>query len=307
MEKIAALPGVAGVDRLRAYEISYDGMPATLAAVDLRVPRTNRNAEFFSGRPANEVLEQLRGKSNVVVSEPFTYKHRVKTGDTITLSLGAARASFRIVDVYSDYASERGYILMDRDVLLKYLPEAEPTNLAVFVAPDANAGEVRKEILEAAAGHRILIFSNRELRAEAVKIFDRTFAITYALEAVAVIVAVMGIAGALIALVIDRRRELGLLRFLGASSGQIRKMILVEAGLLGLLANLAGFVLGYFLSLILVFVINKQSFGWTIRFHWPVAVLLGALTVVYAATVISGLYPARVAVRLNPLEVIHEE
>jgi len=307
VEKIAVLRGVAGVDRLRAYEISYDGMPATLAAVDLRVPRANRNAEFFSGRPASEVLEQLRGKSNVVVSEPFTYKHKVKAGDTITLPLGTDRASFRIVDVYSDYASERGYILMDRDVLLKYLPDEAPTNLAVFVAPNASAAEVRKEILETAAGYRILIFSNRELRTEAVRIFDRTFAITYALEAVAVVVAVMGIAGALIALVIDRRRELGLLRFMGASSSQIRKMILVEAGLLGLLATLAGFVLGYFLSLILVFVINKQSFGWTIRFHWPVTVLMGALTVVYAATVISGLYPARVAVRLNPLEVIHEE
>jgi putative ABC transport system permease protein len=307
VEKVATLPGVVGVDRLRAYEISYEGMPATLAAVDLRVPRANRNAEFFSGSPANEVLEQLRGKQNIIVSEPFTYKHKVKTGDTITLPLGAARASFRIVDVYYDYGSERGTILMDRDVLLKYLPDETPTNLAVFVAPDAKAVDVKREIQEAAAGHRILIFSDRELRTEAVRIFDRTFAITYALEAVAVLVAVMGIAGALIALVIDRRRELGLLRFLGASSGQIRKMILVEAGLLGLLANLAGFVLGYFLSLILVFVINKQSFGWTIRFHWPVAVLVVALTVVYAATVISGLYPARVAVRLNPLEVIHEE
>jgi putative ABC transport system permease protein len=196
---------------------------------------------------------------------------------------------------------------MDRDVLLKYLPDETPTNLAIFLAPNAKAVDARKEIQEVTAGHRILIFSNRDLRTEAVRIFDRTFAITYALEAVAVIVAVMGIGGALIALVIDRRRELGLLRFLGASSGQIRKMILVEAGLLGLLANLAGFVLGYFLSLILVFVINKQSFGWTIRFHWPVAVLLGALTVVYAATMLSGQYPARVAVRLNPLEVIHEE
>ena len=84
-------------------------------------------------------------------------------------------------------------------------------------------------------------------------------------------------------------------------------MILVEAGLLGLLANLAGFILGYFLSLILIFVINKQSFGWTIRFHWPVEVLLGALTVVYTATVVAGLYPARIAVHVNPLEVIHEE
>jgi putative ABC transport system permease protein len=307
VEKIAALPGVAAVERLRAYEISYDGMPATLASVDLRVARAEGKSDFFSGRPTGEVLEQLRGKNNIIVSEPFTYKHKVKTGDTITVSLGEARANFRIVDVFYDYASERGYILMGRDVLLKYLPDETPTNLGIFLAPDAKAGEVRKEIQETAAGHRILVFSNHDLRTEAVRIFDRTFAITYALEAVAVIVAVMGIAGALIALVIDRRRELGLLRFLGASSGQIRKMILVEAGLLGLLANLAGFVLGYFLSLVLVFVINKQSFGWTIRFHWPVAVLVGALTVVYAATVVSGLYPARVAVRLNPLEVIHEE
>ena len=307
VEKIARLPGVAAVDRLRAYEISYDGMPATLLSVDLRTPHAYRESDFLSGRPTKEVLTELRRNNNIIVSEPFTYKHKVKTGDKIELALGEVRTNFQIVDVNYDYASERGYILMDRDVVLKYLPDESPTNLAVFVAPGAKAAEVRQEIQEAAAGHRILIFSDRDLRTEAVRIFDRTFAITYALEAVAVIVAVMGIAGALIALVIDRRRELGLLRFLGASSGQIRKMILVEAGLLGLLANTAGFVLGYFLSLILVFVINKQSFGWTIRFHWPVAVLVGALSVVYAATVVSGLYPARLAVRLNPLEVIHEE
>jgi putative ABC transport system permease protein len=97
------------------------------------------------------------------------------------------------------------------------------------------------------------------------------------------------------------------LRFLGAGTGQVRKLILLEAGLLGLLANVAGLALGFALSLILIYVINKQSFGWTIRFHWPVAVLLTGLTIVYAATVLAGLYPARVAVRLNPLEVIHEE
>jgi putative ABC transport system permease protein len=166
---------------------------------------------------------------------------------------------------------------------------------------------VRAEIEQVSTGHRVLIFSNRDLRHEALLIFDRTFAITYALEAIAVIVAVMGVAGALLALVIDRRRELGLLRFLGAASGQVRKLILIEAGLLGLLATFVGVVLGFTLSLILIFVINKQSFGWTIRFHWPVAVLLGALTVVYAATVLAGLYPASVAVRLNPIEVVHEE
>jgi putative ABC transport system permease protein len=306
-DKIENLAGVAGVDRLRAYEIGFDGLPATLAGVDLSASRLGHGSNFFSGRPSRQVLAQLKGANAVVVSEPFTYKHHLHAGDTITLALGAAQPSFRIVDIYYDYGSERGSILMDRQTLLRYLPDSAPTNLAVYVAPQASIETVRQEIFQAAAGHRILLFSNRDLRAEAIRVFDRTFAITYALEAVAILVAVMGIAGALLALVIDRRRELGLLRFLGAATGQVRKLILFEAGLLGLLANFVGLALGYALSLILIYVVNKQSFGWTIRFHWPVAVLLGALSLVYAATVLAGLYPAQIAVRLNPLEAVHEE
>jgi len=307
VEKISRLPGVAAVERLRAYEISLDGKPVELASIDLSALREYRRSDFLSGRPAHEVLNELRGNNAVIVSEPFTYKHTVKAGDSLILTLGGTQASFRIADVFYDYGNERGTIVMDRETLLRYLPDPAPSNMAIYLTQGAGVDALKREIVDAAAGHRILIFSDSDLRREAIRIFDRTFAITYALEAIAVLVAVMGVAGALMALVIDRRRELGLLRFLGASSAQIRKLILAEAGLLGFLANLAGFVLGYLLSLILVFVINKQSFGWTIRFHWPVAVLLGALTVVYAATVLAALYPARVAVQLNPLEVIHEE
>lgn len=306
-ESIAQLPGVAAIDRLRVYEITYENAPVFLGGADVSAYRARRASDFFSGRPTPQVYGALRGTNNVLVSEPFTYKHHATIGDTITLSLGAARVDFRIIDVYYDYSNERGEIVMDRATLLRYLPDPAPTNLAVYVAPGADPAAVRAEILRAAAGHRILVFSDREIRAEAVRIFDRTFAITYALEAVAVLVAVMGVAGAFLALVIDRRRELGLLRFLGAASGQIRKLILAEAALLGLLATAAGAALGYFLSLILIFVINKQSFGWTIRFHWPVAILFAALTFVYVATIFAGLYPASVALRVNPLEVIHED
>jgi putative ABC transport system permease protein len=305
--KISKLPGVAGVDRLRAYEISYDGMPATLASVDLSALRSDHRSNFFSRRPTEQVLSEIRDTDAVVVSEPFTYKHHVRAGDTITLALGDSRPSFRIADIYYDYGSERGSILMDRQTMLRYLPDPTPSNLAIYVAPNASVENVRQEITQASAGYRVLVASNRDLRTEAIRIFDRTFAITYALEAVAVIVAVMGVAGALLALVIDRRREIGLLRFLGAAAEQVRKQILVEAGLLGLLANFAGLALGFALSLVLIYVINKQSFGWTIRFHWPVAILLGAISVVYVATVLAGLYPAQVAVRLNPLEAVHEE
>ena len=306
-EEIARLPGVAAVDRLRAYEIDSQGMPVTLASVDFSIPRTRHDSKFFSGRPTVDVLAELSNQNAVIVSEPFTYKHHVKTGDSITLGLGARQITFRVADVYYDYSSERGNILMDRQTMLRYLPDPTPSNLAVYVAPGFPVADVRSAIARGTQARSVLIFSNRDLRGEAIRIFDRTFAITYALEGVAVVVAVMGVVGALLALVIDRRRELGLLRFLGAASGQIRKLILVEAGLIGLLANMAGLALGFVMSLVLIYVINKQSFGWTIRFHLPVAILLGALTIVYAATVLAGLYPARVAVRMNPLEAVHEE
>ncbi len=306
-DKIAGLPGVAAIDRLREYEISYEGMPAELGSVELRILRSYHKADFLSGRSSSTVLAELRGANAVIVSEPFANKHHVRRGDSIVLPLGESKAVFHIADVFYDYSSERGAILMDRNTALRYLPDPAPSNVAIYIAPDASLQTVRTEIEQAAAGHRVLMFSNRDLRREALRIFDRTFAITYALEAVAVLVAVMGVAGALLALVIDRRRELGLLRFLGAASGQVRKLIIVEAGLLGLLSTFAGVALGFALSLVLVFVINKQSFGWTIRFHWPVAVVISALTVVYAATLLAGLYPASVAVRLNPIEVVHEE
>ena len=306
-EKIARLPGVEAIDRLREYEISYEGMPAGLGSVELNILRAYHNADFLSGRPTNQVLAELRDANTVLISEPFGNKHNLRAGDSIILPLGEKRISFRVAEVYYDYSSERGTILMDRNVLLRYVPDPAASNLAVYVAANARVETVRAEINQTAAGHHVLVFSNRDLRGEALRIFDRTFAITYGLEGVAVIVAVMGVAGALLALVIDRRRELGLLRFLGAATGQIRKLIVTEAGLIGLLANFAGIALGFALSLILIYVINRQSFGWTIRFHCPVAVLLGALTLVYAATVVAGLYPARVAVRLNPIEVVHEE
>jgi putative ABC transport system permease protein len=305
--EIAALPGVAAVDPFRAYETSYEGLPATFGSGNTSVALRFGRVRFLSGRKPEDVLPELRGQDAAIVSEPFANKHHVRTGDRIVLPLGDRKVAFRVAGVYYDYANERGYVIVDRATMLKYLPDPAASNLAVYLKPGASADTVRGEIERVTAGRKVLILSNGNLKSDAIKVFDRTFAITYALEAVAVIVAVMGIAGALLALVIDRRREFGLLRFLGASTPQIRKLILVEAGLLGLLANVAGLALGLVLSLLLIFVINKQSFGWTIQFHWPVAVLAGALSVVYAATVLAGLYPARIAMRLNPIEVVHEE
>jgi putative ABC transport system permease protein len=306
-EKLGHVPGVAAVDRFRAYDISFDGFPATLGAADFHAVRGYRQSAFLSGRRASVVYEELQQKDAVVVSEPFANKHHLKIGQTISLPLGDQRITFRIIDIAFDYSSEAGFVAMDRATLLRYLPDPDPSNVALYLSPDANLDTVRADVEKAVAGHNVMIFTNRSLRVQAIQIFDRTFVITYALEAISIVVAVIGIAGALLALVVDRRREFGLLRFLGAATSQIRKLILVEAGLIGLIASFVGLVLGLVLSVILIYVINKQSFGWTIQFHWPVAVLAGSLLGVFLATLLAGLYPASTAVRLNPIEVVHEE
>jgi len=307
IEQLRRVPQVAAIDPFRAYDISYQGWPAILGAGDSVVAAKYSRRPFLSGEDPKQESQQLTSGDNAIVSEPFANKHRVHRGDVLELSLAGRRVRFTVVGIYYDYSSERGYIIVDRSTLLKYLPDRAPSNVAVYLKPGVPVDAGRRAVESALAGRKVLSFSNRTLRDEAIRIFDRTFAITYALEAIAVFVAVMGIVGALLALVIDRRREFGLLRFLGGATGQLRRIILFEAGLLGLLSNIAGLFLGVFLSLLLIYVINKQSFGWTIQFHWPAAMLFISLTLVYVATVIAGLYPARMATRLNPIEVVHEE
>ncbi|HUO59443.1 MAG TPA: ABC transporter permease, partial [Candidatus Acidoferrales bacterium] len=214
IRRIEQLPGVSGVDRFRGYEIEYQGKPATLASVQAGVSRYYRSSGFLSGRSARTVLDELQNSDAAIVSEPFAYKHNVHADDMLTLAIGNGIRHLRVVDVFRDYASERGYIIVDRATMMRWLPDDGASNLAIYVTPGANIAAVRHEVEQASAGYRVMLFSNGELRREAIRIFDQTFAITYALEAVAVFVAVVGIAGALVSIVLDRRREFGVLRFL---------------------------------------------------------------------------------------------
>ncbi|HEX5483248.1 MAG TPA: FtsX-like permease family protein [Terriglobia bacterium] len=306
-ERVAALPEVRAAGAIRTYPITVKGAPATLAGADTRVLSRYGRTAFVRGENSKSIFARLEAGSSVAVSEPFAIKHGIHSGETLRLPMPQGAVAFRVAGIYHDYSDPRGVILMDRNILLKYLPDPGISGLAIFLKPGVEPDAARGAILQACAGRRVTVVSNRALRTQALRVFDRTFRITYALEAIALAIAVIGMAGALLALVADRRRELGILRFLGCSARQIRKLILCEAAFIGILAILAGFVLGVLLSLILIFVINKQSFGWTIQFHWPVAVLVGAILIIYASTLAAGFYPARLGARLDPIEAVREE
>ena len=304
---LRSVPGVAAADLFHALEFHYHGERATLGAGDLEIVRRYGRLRFLPGEDRDAILSSLPNRDRAIVSEPFANKHGIRAGDRLTLPVGARNVTVTVAGIYYEYSSSQGFVLLDRSTLLKYLPAQPATNAAIYLEQGADAQWVQGEIQRRTAGLGIVVAPNQELRRNAIVIFDRTFAITWALEAVAIIVAMLGAANSLLALVLDRRRELGLLRYLGASYQQVRGMILVEAGFLGLLASVVGLALGFALSLLLIFVVNKQSFGWTIQFHPPVDLLAGALLLVWCVTVLAGLYPARVAARLNPIDVIHEE
>lgn len=304
---VGSVPGVEAVDVFHALEFRYGGERATLGAGDLDIVRRYGRLRFLPGEDRDAILRSLPGNDRAIVSEPFANKHGIHAGDQLVIPLGDRNMAVTVAGIYYEYSSERGYVIVDRSTLLRYRPDQPATNLAVYVRSGAAPVEVRHEIQRRTAKYRIVAAPNQALRRDAIIIFDRTFAITYALEGVAILVAMLGAASSLLALVLDRRRELGLLRYLGAAGSQIRRMILIEAGLIGLLANFLGLALGFVLSLVLIYIVNKQSFGWTIQFHPPVAMLGGALALIWAATVFAAFYPARVASRLNPIEMIHEE
>ena len=305
-EVLTGIDGIQDIDVFRAFQIHYQDTRATFGAGIMRIVKEKGTLRFLSGN-AQEILGSLPGRDRAIVSEPFSTKHNVRVGDVIRIPLGSQTVPLTVAGIYFDYSNDRGFVLVDRATLLKYLPDQPVTNIAVYTRPGVDADAVRARIDAAVAAYPVLVAPNTLLRNAAIKIFDRTFAVTYALEAVAILVAMLGAANSLLALVLDRRREIGLIRYLGADGGQVRRMILTEAGLLGFLAGLLGLALGTAMSLILIFVVNKQSFGWTIQFHPPVPLIGGALALIWAFTVLAGVYPARFAAALEPSETIHSE
>jgi putative ABC transport system permease protein len=148
---------------------------------------------------------------------------------------------------------------------------------------------------------------NADLKRQVLRAFDQTFRVTYALEAIALVVAILGITNVLSVLILERRPEFAMLRFVGADRRQLRKMVVLESGLIGVAGAAIGFALGIALSVILVFVINKQSFGWTIQFNLPGWFFVQALGTILLATIVAGFYPAALATRMDPIQGIRAE
>jgi putative ABC transport system permease protein len=305
-ERIAALPGVSSVSTYRRVEVPSPRGPVQLHAL-LLAPEAFRIFRFKSG-DAGEIWPAFAAGEGVIVSEPFAYRLGLERGDQLELSTDSGPLALPILGIHYDYASDRGVVLLARAAYEKHFRDRAVMSLGVFLKNGAEAAAVRGAIENLVAGYDgTVLLSNRDLRQTSIAIFDRTFAITRVLRLLAVAVAFLGIVSALLALQLERAKELATLRALGLTPRQLFGEVMLETGVLGAIAGLLALPLGALLASLLVHVINRRSFGWTLELSLPPASLLEALALALSAALLSGLYPGWKMAGTLPAKALREE
>jgi putative ABC transport system permease protein len=300
--------GAEAVDPFYSVESTFGGRSITVSAAAFDVVQHHGAVGFRSGRPSREVFAEAYRRGGALINEPFARRFDVDAGDSITLPVPGGSITKEVVDVYWDYSRSQGSVVMDRTDLLLHYPELSPHEMAVFLPPDSDPAAARENLLAALSGRfRVEALLNRELRQEVLAVFDRTFAITTALAAVASLVAMLAVAAVLTALVGERTRELALLRSVGGSRPQLALMVLSQALMLGVAAAGIGIATGIVVGFILVKIVNLQSFGWSLQFLLPWSALARTTISVLVACALAALPPAWMAARLQPGEILRED
>ena len=296
--RVRALPQISRIDFLRSGRVMLDPArpPVVLIARD-------RAALAF---PVLARLPRLPSPA-IWVSEAVRDIYGYRPGDVVELPLLGRNYRLAVAGVFRDYARQHGAILIDRSQYAALTGDQRVNDAAVWLAPGASRARLMQALRDLPGGNELDIADSGEIRDVSLGIFDRSFAVTYALEAVAVLVGLFGLSSSLGAVVLARRREFGMLRHLGLTRAQIRSMLAAEGALLAALGAAAGLACGTAISLVLVFVVNRQSFNWTIDFHPPYALLGALIAILIGLAVITAIVSGREAMGIGPVRAVRED
>jgi putative ABC transport system permease protein len=296
-------PDIAGVERYSTHEIYLKGKPVRLRVVDAAVLKDFSAFKFLKGEQG--AWERMM-KGGVFVSESLAYRFGLNVGDRIEPATPEGDRSFPIVAVVRDYSSDQGIIQIDRLVYENIWKDKRVQSVALFLKPGRSPEEIRKEIVKGMPGLTRTVVSNAEMKEKIFTIFDQTFAPTATLKGVSLLVALLGVATALTAILIERSREMTVLSYLGFTQRQLGTMNVYQAVIMGLMAFLIAVVCGPLLTYVIVHAINYRSFGWSIDISIQPMVFLKTLLLTLIACLASSFYPTYKLLK-TPTATLEEE
>jgi putative ABC transport system permease protein len=281
--RVAGLPEIASVEPIRFDRVTVDAAlpPVTVIAR----PVYERMLAGFQAKPAT--VPPPGGPPAVWLSEASVDLFGWKTGQEVTLPLAARPLKVRVAGVIRDYGRTWGVVLIDLSDYRRATGDLNANDLAIHLAPGIAAGTALAAIARALPEMPgISLDDARGIHERSLAIFDRTFAATYALEAAAILIALAGVTSSFAALAWSRKREFGVLRHLGLTRSDVLKLLALEGGAAGLIGVALGLAAGAAVSVVLVHVVNRQSFHWGMAIHWPwgvLALLCGIVVLLCAA------------------------
>ncbi len=306
VEDFANHPDVAGVSTYRGSEVLRADDVFRLVALDLD-PRGESAFDLLEGR--HEVaMAAFREGRGAMVSEPFALRRGVGVGDEIELASPAGPFRVPISGVFRDYGNEQGTVMVGRALYDRHFDDPGVTSLGLFLADDVDSERVVRELLATVDPSRsVIVRTNDALRSASLEVFERTFAVTGVLRLLAFIVAFVGVLGALAALQLERLRELGLLRASGLTPGELWRLVVTQTGLIGFASGILAVPMGLLLSAVMVYVVNRRSFGWTLDMSVGVEVIGQAVFLAVGAALLAGLWPAWRMSRVSPAVALRSE
>lgn len=306
-----SVEGVERVSASRGVSVSapdYPDLPAVnLVVVDFEISEGRRRFDWNIA-PDGDFLTVLEA-GGVIVSEPFAFRRGITPeNNTIDLLTDSGVQTFTIYGVYYDYGTDQGTLLMNRSTYDQYWDDPFVSSFGVFVEPDVEISRVIDTLrTETLVGYDLQVQSNRDLKNGVFEIFDRTFTITIALRLLATVVAFIGILSALMSLQLENTREYGVMRANGMTGWQLWRFTLIQTGLMGTIAGVLAIPVGLALAVILVYVVNVRSFGWTMQLIISPQELITAFMVAIVAALLAGLYPAWRLTQLTPATALRSE
>ena len=305
--RIGAVPGVLRADFQRVTQLTLDPAQPSVALIARPIDAADPGRMLPLTGDTVDATRLPAGSRPVWVSEAMVDLYGYRRGATVMLPLGAGRQPFVVAGVWRDYARQSGAIQMRLADYQALSGDTGVNDAALWLRPGTTPAQAAAGLRALPFGPSLELSEPGEIRALSLKIFDRSFAVTDLLEAVAIIIGLFGIAATFSAQTMARAREFGMLRHVGVTRRQVLAMLAAEGGLLTAAGIAVGFLLGWCISLILVFIVNPQSFHWTMELHMPWGTLAAVAAALLASAALTALLAGRQAVSGDAVRAVRED